>query len=177
MSQADPLQSITAALRPIISPMGIDPNKVMLGWPQPKFFQVDGNLPALAIFSVSDSGKNVVSRENVHAVVKTGLTAMVYKEALRKTYLLQFSLFAYTPEDRSNIGWSIEQYLSSNPQLQIGIPGVETAIFKYKGHHDAPGEAKFFQRDINYEVTARVLVEASAYLAKTVTMNDNPQIL
>lgn len=179
--QTDPLQSITLALRTIIVPLGV--KNVDLGWPDSKFFQADGNLPSLAVFDVSDSGKHLASRETVHAVVNNadGVTATVYKEQLRKFYLLQLSLFTYTAEDRSNIGWMIEQYLTTNPRLQIGTLGldkngnpIETAVFKYRGQHNPPGESRFYQRDIMYEVTARVLDATSGlYRAKTITLNDN----
>lgn len=172
--QTDPLQSITLALRNIIVPMGI--KNVDLGWPDTIFFQADGNLPSLAVLDVSDSGKHLSSRETVHAKVNNpdGVTCVVYKEQLRKTYLMQLSLFAYTSEDRSNLGWVIEQYLTTNPQLQIGIPNVETAVFKYKGQHNPPGETRFYQRDLMYEVTARVLDASTVYLLKTITLNDIP---
>ncbi|GIM47037.1 hypothetical protein DNHGIG_25860 [Collibacillus ludicampi] len=170
--QIDPLQSITKALQDVFLPMGL--KNVILGWPDTKFFTVDGNLPSLFIVQVNDSGKHLASRESIHATVPNsdGQTATVYKEKLRIFYLLQLSLFAYTQEDRSNLGWMIQQYLVSNPQLQIGIPGVETAVFKYRGQHNPPGETRYYQRDMNFEVTARVLDASTAYIAKTVVMNN-----
>jgi|SRR5579875_301277 len=162
--QKDPLESITEALGPIVSPFGV--KYTFLGWPDTKYFDVDGNLPSLFVFPVSDTGKHLASRESIHASVKNDDgTTTVYKEKLRLFYLLQLSLFTKTPEDRSNIGWKIQQYFVSNPQLQFGIPGVETAIFKYKGQHNPPGETNFYQRDITFEVTARVLDSQTSYVA------------
>lgn len=164
-TQQDPLQSITEALAPIMMTFGIQ--NTLLGWPDTKDFQMDGNLPLVAVFPVSDTSKHLVSRENVHATIpnEDGVTATVYKEKLRLFYLMQISLFTKTPEDRSNIGWQIQQYLVSNPQLQIGIPDVETSIFKYKGQRNPPGETNFYQRDMTFEVTARVLDSETAYMA------------
>lgn len=180
-TQIDPLQSITVAIGAIISQFGV--KNTQLGWPDTKYFQVDGKLPSLFVFPVSDASKHLASRETVHAVVPNNYaelngqnvldgtislnntpTATVYKEQLRLFYLLQLSLFTNTPEDRSNIGWQIQQYFVSNPQLQIGIPNVETSIFKYKGQHSPPGETKFYQRDITFEVTARVLSQETVVL-------------
>jgi hypothetical protein len=173
-TQKDPLQSITEALGPIVTPFGV--KNTLLGWPDTKYFQADGNLPSLFVFPVSDTGKHQASRETVHASIPNddGVTATVYKEKLRLFYLLQLSLFTKTPEDRSNIGWKIQQYFVSNPQLQIGIPGVETSIFKYKGQHNPPGETNFYQRDITFEVTARVLESETAYIAKTIDRQEIP---
>lgn len=172
-TQVDPLQSITAALQ---TTFNASFKNIIMGWPDTKFFQADGNLPSLIVFPISDKGKHLTSRETVHAVVNNadGVTATVYQEKLRMSYLLQLSIFAYTEEDRSNFGWTIQQYLVSNPQLAIGIPGVETAVFKYMGQHNPPGETRFYQRDMTFEVTARVLDAATAYRAKTITLNDKP---
>jgi hypothetical protein len=172
--QKDPLQSITEALSPIMSPFGV--KYCELGWPDTKYSNVDGNLPSLFVFPISDTGKHLASRETVHASIpnEDGVTATVYKEKLRLFYLLQLSLFTKTPEERSNIGWQVEQYLISNPQLQIGIPNVETAVFKYKGQHNPPGETNFYQRDMTFEVTARVLDLETAYIAKNILINQKP---
>lgn len=173
-TMTDPLQTITTAISPIVTPFGV--KNTLLGWPDTKYFQVDGNLPSLFIFPVSDTSKHLTSRDTIHAVVNNpdGTTATVYKEKLRLFYLLQLTLFTNTQEDRSNIGWQIQQYFVSNPQLQIGIPGVETAVFSYKGQHNPAGETNFYQRDMTFEVTARVLDSQTAYIAKTLQTNDQP---
>lgn len=172
-TQTDPLQSITLALQTTFSTSF---KNIILGWPDTKFIDVDGNLPSLIIYPVSDHGKHLASRETVHAKVNNadGVTSTLYKEKLRIFYLLQLSVFAYTEEDRSNLGWTVQQYLVSNPQLAIGIPGVETAVFKYMGQHNPPGETRFYQRDMTFEVTARVLDIATGYRAKTITFKDDP---
>lgn len=171
--QKDPLQSITLALQPIFANFGV--LNTQLGWPDTKFFTADGNLPAVAIVSAGGNAKNIVSRETVHAIVQNGNgTATAYYEKLRLFYLLQISLFTYTPQDRSNIGWNIEQYLVTNPQLQFGIPGVETAIFLMKSiPHDDEGETNFYQRDLTFQVQARVLDAETAQVMKTLQMNDH----
>lgn len=169
--QRDPLQTIAEAIQTLVEPFGI--KETILGWPDPKQFDVDGSLPILAIFPVSDGGKTVTSTETIHATVDNGDgTVTVYKERLRKVYTLQFSLFTYTAEDRSNIGWSIEQYFTTNRRLEFGIAGVESGIFKYRGQRNPQGETKFFQRDITYEVTARVLdATTGVHKAGTIRMN------
>lgn len=174
--QTDPIQSIITALQNIFMPSPF--KNVVGGWPDTQYFTVDGNLPSLFIFFVGETGKHLASRENVHAVVKdaNGTTATVYKEKLRLSYLFQLSVFASTPEDRSNLGWQVKQYLVSNPQLQIGTlgAGVETAVFAFKGERDDQGETKFYQRDITFEVSARVLdAQTAVPIATTVTLNNN----
>lgn len=173
-AQKDPLQSIWEALGPILGTFGV--KNTLLGWPDTKDFQVDGNLPLVSIFPVSDTGKHLASRETVHASIPNddGITATVYKEKLRLFYLLQLSLFTKTPEDRSDIGWQIQRYLVSNPQLQIGIPGVETSVFKYRGQHNPPGETNFYQRDIMFEVTARVLDSETAIISTGMDREEIP---
>lgn len=173
--QTDPLQSITLALRTLFTTAPFNLKNVILGWPDSKFFQADGNLPSLAIFEVSDTGSHKASRETTHAVVQNldGITNTLYKEKLRVTYLLQLSLFTYTEQDRSNLGWMIQQYLVSNPQLVLDANGVETSIFSYMGQHNPPGETKFYQRDMNFEVTARVLDISTQYRLKTTQLNNN----
>lgn len=173
ITQIDPLQSITTAIGQVVAPFGV--KNTILGWPDTKYFQVDGNLPSLFVFPVSDTGKHLASRETIHAVVpNSDGTVTVYKEQLRLFYLLQLSLFTNTQEDRSNIGFQIQQYFVSNPQLQIGIPGVETSVFSYKGQHNPPGETNFYQRDITFQVTARVLSEeTAAVLSSGITFNSN----
>jgi hypothetical protein len=159
------------ALGPIVAPFGV--KNTILGWPDTKFFTVDGNLPSLFVFPVSDTGKHLASRETVHAsVTNADGTITVYREKLRLFYLLQLSLFTKTPEDRSNIGWQIQQYFVSNPQLQIGIPNVETSVFKYKSQHNPPGETNFYQRDMTFEVTARVLSQETATPLSKLTTNN-----
>lgn len=173
-TMTDPLQTITTAIGQKVTSFGV--KNTLLGWPDTKYFQVDGNLPSLFVFPVSDTAKHLASRETVHAVVNNadGVTATVYKEKLRLFYLLQLSIFTNTQEDRSNIGWQIQQYFVSNPQLAIGIPNVETAVFKYKGQHNPAGETQFYQKDLTFEVTARVLDTQTAYLAQTVTIEEQP---
>jgi hypothetical protein len=171
--QKDPLQSITLALQPIFSGFGI--KSTQLGWPDTKFFSVDGNLPTVAIVQVGGNSKHQASRQSVHAVVNNGDgTSTAFYEQERLFLLLQISLFTNTPQDRSDIGWSIQQYLVSNPQLQIGIPGVETSVFKLKGiPRDSEGETNFYQRDITFEATARVLDAETAQTATRIVLGQN----
>lgn len=171
--QKDPLQSITEALQSIFSSYGV--KRTQLGWPDTKYFQVDGNLPFVAITSVGGDQKHLASRNTIHATVDNGDgTGVVYYEQERLFYLLQFSLFTNTPQDRSNIGWNIQKYFTTNPQLSYGIPGVETGIFKPKGiPRDDQGETNFYRRDITFEVTARVLDSESGPMLKTIQTNDH----
>lgn len=173
--QVDPLQSITTALSGIFTGLGF--SSVILGWPDPSLFQMDNKLPLLAVYNTSSNGKHLSSRDSIHATKlnTSGLTATVYQEKLRLFYLLQLSIFAHTVEDRSNLGWIVQQYLTSNPQIPIGIPGVETSVFSFKsGPHDLSGEAKLFQRDLTFEVTARVLdAQTLVPVAKQVVLNDD----
>lgn len=172
-TQQDPLLSITDALRDLFVPKGIV--SVNLGWPDATFLTTDTNFPCLWVYSASDKGQYLASTESVHAFVTNadGISATVYKEKLRKIYTLQLSLFTKSDADRSSYGWMIEQQLVTYPQLQIGIPNVETALFKYKSQYNPLAETNYYQRDINFDVTARVLDANTAYITKNITLNQD----
>lgn len=173
-NQIDPLQSIATALSTIFTSLGI--SHTTLGFPEPKQLEVDGYLPAIGILSVSDHGNHIVSRESIHSSVNSldGLTSTVYREKLRIMFLLQISIFTATVEQRSELGWKILQYLVTHNQLTIGNLGVgtnglpvETALFKYGHQHDDIGETGFYQKDLVFEVSARVLDAETAFVLTT----------
>jgi hypothetical protein len=172
-TQTDPLQSITVALQNLFVPKGLV--SVNYGWPDANFLTVDSNFPTLFVYSNSDTAKYMASSERVHAVINNsdGLSATVYKEKLRKIYMLQLSLFTKTQDDLQNYGWMIEQQLVTYPLLQIGIPNVETALFKYKSQNNPLAETGYYQRDMIFETTARVLDASTAYLAKQMNLNSD----
>ncbi|MHB1651667.1 MAG: hypothetical protein ACYCVD_04210 [Desulfitobacteriaceae bacterium] len=165
--QTDPFRAICEALAPILQVQIPTLKRAQIGWPDGKFLQVDGNLPAVFFWEVSDTEKTVVSRLDVHksTSIANG-SGYVYTEQGRVTYLLQISLFANTPEDRSSTGWTIMQYLITN--YRFTLADGETATFKYKGKHDSEGETNYYQRDMTFEVITRVLDVTAAQKVATI---------
>ncbi len=183
--QKEPFQAICEALAAAINDqiviynnsipgvMGQIPQlkNAQVGWPDPKWLQVDGNLPAVFFVQISETGKNIVSRFKVHKVVDNGDgTGTVYTEQLRLSMMLQMSLFTNTPQDRAALGWLIKQYMITN--YRLALADGEYAMFEFKGDHQGKqGETNFYQRDMTFTVTARVLDATSAY--KVTNLNPN----
>jgi hypothetical protein len=134
----------------------------MAGWPDPKFLGEDSNLPAIFFTEVSETGKNIVSRRDVHKTTDNGDgTGEIVREALRLYYLLAVTLFTNTPESRASIGWGIKQYLIDNYRL-IMADG-ESAMFKYDGDHQSEKpDLRLYKRDLTFTVQARVLAATAS---------------
>lgn len=146
------------------------------GWVEPKFLSVDKNLPAVFFIQVSETSKNIASRLKTHKTVTNpdGKTGFIYTEQLRLFFLLQISLFTNTKSDRASIGWSIKQYLVTN--YRLSLTDGEFAMFKLKGDHQSQkGETNFYQRDLTFEVSARVLDATSA--TKITSIDSNTQTI
>lgn len=166
--QDEPYRVICEALETVMLAQNPTLKSAKIGWPDAKFTKVDGNLPAVFFWEVSDTEHSVVSRLNVHkSTTNPDGTGYIFTEQGRVFYLLQISLFTNTPEDRSSIGWAIMQYLITNYRLTLA--DGETATFKYKGKHDAQGETNYYQRDLTFEVWTRVLDATPAQ--KVATLN------
>ncbi|MCF8566910.1 hypothetical protein LLE49_19510 [Alicyclobacillus tolerans] len=170
----DPFDAICTALSTQLMSLVPSLKNAVQGWPDPKWFEDTGaNFPSVFFVMVSDKGKSMTSRNLVFASVKNpdGSTANVYYERERLQYLLQISLFTTDPQERLDIGWAIKQYLINTMQLPINA--VDTARFVYTGHDHMPeGRDNFYQRDIGFEVTARVLDGSVANLNKTIQQNN-----
>jgi|GEM_PF-5662314 len=161
--QQEPLQVIGTALATALKAQSSQLKNATLGWPDTKWLGVDGNLPSVFFMEISETSKNVVSRYKIHKVVDNGDgTGSIYTEQLRLFLLLQVTLFTNTPQDRAAIGWIIKQYLVTNYRLLLS--DGEYAMFKLKGDHQSgEGETNFYQRDLTFAVSARVLDATSAY--------------
>lgn len=172
--QTDPLQSIVEALRTQFLGMAdLGLVDVRFGWPESQIVSIDGNLPALFVWPLSDQGDSR-SDGSVHAVVKAldELTATVYRERLRKIYRLQLIVVAKTLAETHRIAWSVEQQLVLNPRLQLGVPDVETAVLRYKGQEYPTDPTGYYQRTLLFDVTARLLSESTEPLLKQITTNE-----
>ncbi len=148
---------------------------VINGWPDPKWFENTGlNFPSVFLVNVGESGVSMTSRNLVYASVKNSNgTWNVYYERLRMTYLLQLTLVTSTPQDRLNIGWGIKQFLINTIQLPINT--IDTAKFIFKEDKMLPGEDNLYQRDLTFEVSARVFDGDVVYQNTTIT--SSPTIL
>lgn len=172
--QTDPLVSITSALRELTGPMGVV--TVSQSWPDPNITAVEANLPCLFVYPVREQGGVIGNVNTVSATVKNadGKTATVYREKQRKTYELRLTLVTQTAEELSAIGWQIEQELNTNTRLNTGNPLVDVVTFTYFGQYNvAPSEAGLHQRDITFNVAARVLDASTVYLLKDLSLHND----
>lgn len=154
--QTNPFELIAEALAEKLKEL--EPRLVTaeIGWPDIKYTGVDSNLPSVFFVEISENGRNVTSRLKVHKTIDNeDGTGKIVTEQKRLFKLIQISLFTSSKEDRSSIGWAIKQYLVTNYRLLLS--DGEYAQFTLKGEHDNPGESNFYQRDLTFEVTARVL--------------------
>jgi len=161
--QQEPFQAIGISLATALKTQASQLKNAIVGWPDTKWLGVDGNLPSVFFVEISEIGKNVVSRYKIHKTVDNGDgTGTIYTEQLRLSLLIQASLFTNTPQDRASLGWSIKQYLVTN--YRLALSDGEYAIFKLKGDHQSiEGETNFYQRDLTFEVSARVLDATTSY--------------
>ncbi len=139
------------------------------GWPDPKWFEDTGkNFPSVFFVKVGEKATNTTSRNIMYATNSSA----VYFETKKMQYLFQISLFTTDPQQRLDIGWAIKQYLINQVQLQINA--VDTARFNFIGNDRMPeGRDNFYQRNIDFEVTARALDGQTAY--KVTTLNPTTQ--
>ena len=168
--QEEPFQAICESLSTTLKTQITQLKNAIAGWPETKWLQIDGNLPSVFFLQVSETSKNIVSRYDIHkTVINADGTGHIYTEQLRLFFLIQISLFTNTPQDRASIGWLLKQYLVTNYRLPLS--DGEYAVFTLKGDHESiKGETNFYQRDLTFEVTARVLDATSA--TKVTTLND-----
>lgn len=142
------------------------------GWPDPKWLEDTGvNFPSMFFVKVAEDSKAMTGRDNIYASIDNpDGTKNVYYELQRNQYLIQISLFTTDPQQRLDIGHAIKQFLIRT--VRIPINAVDTARFFYKGHDRMPeGRDNFYQRDIGFEVTARMLDGEVVHTNKTIQQN------
>lgn len=168
----DPFDSICIMLETQLKSLVPSMKYAIQGWPDPKWLEDTGsNLPSVFFVNVSDKGKSMTSRNRIFTSIDSGTLKNVYYERERLQYLLQISLFTTDPQERLDIGWQIKQYLINTIQFQLNA--VDTARFTYTGHdHMPPGRDNLYQRDLGFEVTARVLDGEQVNVNKTIQQNN-----
>lgn len=173
--QNEPMSDFVSTLKGILLARFPSINNVIEGWPDPKWFQVENNLPIVAILDIHEKGAPATSRLAVHAtVVNTDGTAAIVTEQMRLHTLMQISVFASTKAVRDSLGWQIKQYLITNYHIALidytlatPAPTGEYAMMYYRSDHkDMRGSANFYQRDLTFEVQTRVLDSTSAVQVK-----------
>lgn len=169
----DPFDALCTELQTQLSQVAPSLKYVIQGWPDPKWLENTGaNLPSVFLVNVSESGKSMTSRNIPYASVQNADgTFNVYYERERMTYLLQISLITTDPQERLNIGWSIKQFLINTIQLPMNT--IDTVKFVFKDDHMSPGIDNLYQRDITFEVTARLFDGVVANVNKTQQQNTN----
>lgn len=180
--QEEPFQAISEALSGILlnnvyaqdlamlgTIASLNPIKnAQIGWPDPKFLSVDGNLPAVFFVQVSEIAKNIVSRHKVHkTTVNPDGSGYVFREQMRLFFMFQMSIFTNSAEDRAAIGWAIKQYLITN--YRLALADGEYAMFELKGDHQSfKPDSKYYQRDLTWMAQARVLDATPAVQVKQI---------
>ncbi|EPZ47635.1 hypothetical protein [Alicyclobacillus acidoterrestris] len=167
----DPLDAIHGALEQALMALCPSLKGVWIGWPDPKWLENTGaNLPSVFLVNVSQTAKSMTSRNLVYATVENeDGTFNVYYERERITYLLQLSLITTDPQQQLDIGWAIKQFLVNT--IQLPINAVDTARFLLKDDHLISGIDNYYQRDLTFEVSARVLDGYVAHPNKTQQFN------
>lgn len=175
--QNEPLFDIASNLNPICRTVAPTIVECGIGWPDPKWLQVDKNLPTVVFTDLSEKSTNYCSRLEVHRVIKNpDGTGMVITEQMRLLKMLQISIFASNKSDRDSIGWALKQHLVTNIRVPIFDHKQPTPqftgdylTFKLLGDHDNPrGSANFWQRDLTFEVGTRVLDGTPAWLVSQI---------
>lgn len=142
-------------------------------WPDPKWLEDTGvNFPSVFFVLAGESGKSMTSRKNVFkAIPNPDGTQNVYYETMRLTYLIQISLFTSDEQSRLDIGWQIKQHLVNS--IQFPINEVDTARFIYKDDRMPNGKDNLYQRDLTFEVSARLFKGEVTNVNKLTTANNS----
>ena len=171
--QIEPFQAIATALQTVLQANVPGLKTVQIGWPDTRWSGVDHAtpqgppLPGLFLVQVSEVGKNYCSRFLRHkTTIGTGGAGQVYTEQLRLAIMLQMSLFTNTPQDRAAIGWAIKQFLTTNYRQPLA-DGEYTILKLHGDHQSAKGETNFYQRDLTFVASARVLDATAATMVTT----------
>lgn len=151
--QDPPLLSIQSALKGIFTAPPYNLKYVILGWPDTKWFNPDGNKPGLIIVEAAPTtGK--AARSQLQPFTQD--TNNIYFEYQRLQLMLQLTLITSTPDERDSLGWSMMQYLTKN--RQIALPDGQYSLFRLHGDFSPEGEANYYMRHLTFQAQARVLV-------------------
>lgn len=180
--QREPLFDIVSTLSVVLKTEVPALKHAVMGWPDPKWLQVEGNLPAVYFVDISERGRNARSRDDIHReVVAADGSGQILQEKLRLHTLLQITLFAHTKGDRDQLGWRIKQYLVANPRLPLmdyapatPAPTGEFMLLHFRGDHKSlEGSPNCWQRDLTFEVQSRVLDAFDGFQVKTLRPTTN----
>jgi hypothetical protein len=169
----DPFDAICTTLSSRLTSIVPSLKYAIQGWPDPKWFEDTGaNFPSVFFVNVSETAKSMTSRNLVYASIQNSDgTQNVYYERQRMTYLLQISIFTTDPQQRLDIGWKIKQYLINTVQLPINT--IDTAKFIFKDGRMPPGLDNLYQRDLTFEVTARVFDGEVVHTNRAIQQNNS----
>ena len=164
--QNEPLFDIASNLSALLLQEVRALKHAILGWPDQKWIQVEGNRPSIFFVDVNESGHHAVSQYDVRRTVKrSDGTGLIVREKMRLRTTLQITLLAATKAERDDVGWQIKQYLINNFRLPIldfkqstPAPTDEYMLLFFKNdHRESQGEANFWRRDLTFDVQTRVL--------------------
>jgi hypothetical protein len=153
----DPFDAICTTLETQFKQLVPTLKYAIQGWPDPKWFEDTGaNFPSVFFVKVSERAQSMTSRNLVYAsIVNPDGSQNVYYERERINYLLQITVVTTDPQQRLDIGWTIKQYLVNT--IQLPINAVDTARFILRDDRMPPGIDNYYQRDLTFEVSARIL--------------------
>lgn len=178
--QSEPFVTIARNLNALLHDVVENLQHFGVGWPDPKWLQVDSNLPSAFLHDLSETGASVVSRQEIHRqVVNEDGTGRILFEVMRLQTLVQISVLARSKDDRDDVAWRIKQYLIANPQIALvdytlATPADtgETALFFYRGDNKNPvGLPELYQRDLTFEMQTRVLEAVDAFRVDEIEIN------
>jgi hypothetical protein len=170
--QNEPMFDIASNLAAILLAHVPRLKHALMGWPDRKWLQVEGNLPGVFLVDVSETGTHFVSQHAVSSNIKNADgTGFVVYEKMRLKTLVQISLFTNTKADRDSLGWAIKQLLITNYRVPIldyaratpSPTGEALMLFFRSDVKGLEGEPNFYQRNLTFEVQSRVLDATPAH--------------
>jgi hypothetical protein len=164
--QNEPMLDIAYNLEAIILANFPAIRHVKMGWPDRKWIQVEHNLPAVFLVDISEKATRMRPLDEVSSTIDNGDgTGLVVYEQARLHTLVQMSLFTHTKADRDQLGWGLKQHFVTNYRIEIvdytlatpAATGESLMLFLRGDRKEMAGEANFWQRDLTWEIQARLL--------------------
>lgn len=162
--------------------------RVKTAWPDQKWLQVDGGLPAVAIMDIGEKTGYATSQFEVQSQIVMpgpGASRLVY-EKQRRRISVQMTLFCGDPDEREVLGELITQYFIANNRIPItnyklnppalSATGESLLIFYRGGHTELEGEANFWPLHLTWEIQSRVLDAVAATQVAQINLTQKVQL-
>lgn len=163
MGTVNPFEAIATALATALQTQFPQLLVAQAGWPDTKWLTTDGNKPGVFFVEVSESGAPARSRYQPWATD----AVTTYYETSRQQLLIQITQVSSTPEERSSLGYGIQQYLIN--LLQLPLADGQKSLIRYKGDVSPQGETNFYMRHLTFQFQARILQAIAGTPVTTIT--------